>query len=396
MRYALKQPPILFLCILLFGSVGHAAESEGFREDARSIEKLVNDHYAYLDRFPDGRMPMSAKLRAEAEQVRDKRSLLRFAERALLTLADHHAITGSSFPDSRALVPSYSDLWIEKRGADFRVEAVRRDSPAERAGIKVGDRLTAIEGTPTARAVEAFWADLGMASNEERAGFAARVLAAGRRDRPRNLSVQQGQGKPQRMVLPNLYTVTANHPLVSASTAGADLLIKLNDSLGNDETIAAFDAAMEQARPGQRVIIDLSETPGGGNTVVARAILGWFVAKPTAYQMHNLPEEERRTGISRQWVEQVLPRKGKHHPGPLLIRVGRWTGSMGEGLAIGFAAIGADVEGEPMAGLLGAIYDYNLTHSGLLLKLPTERLMTVEGKPREQFIPRGPIHVPSR
>ncbi|QRK08465.1 hypothetical protein JQX13_52630 [Archangium violaceum] len=392
----MKRPLVLFLCILLSGSLGHADEPEGFREDARSIEKLINEHYAYLDRFSDGRMPLSAKLRAEAEQVSDKRSLLRFAERALLTLADHHAITGSSFPDSWALVPSYSDLWIEKRGPDFRVEAVRRNSPAERAGIKAGDRLTAIEGMPIARAVEAFWAELGMASTEERAGFAARVLAAGKRDRPRNLSIQHGRGKPQRMVLPNLYTVTANHPLVSASTSGTDLLIKINDSLGNDETIRAFDAAMEQARPEQRVIIDLSETPGGGNTVVARAIMGWFVTKPTAYQVHNLPEEERRTGIPRQWVEQVLPRKGKHHPGPLLIRVGRWTGSMGEGLAIGFAAIGADVVGEPMAGLPGAIYDYNLTHSGLLLKLPTERLMTVDGKPRERFMPRAPIDAPSR
>ncbi|WNG49567.1 peptidase S41 [Archangium minus] len=387
---------LFFLCILLFGAVADAAEAEGFREDARSIEKLVNDHYAYLDRFSDGRMPLSAKLRAEAEQVHDKRSLLRFAERALLTLADHHAITGSSFSDSWAIVPSYSDLWIEKRGPDFRVEAVRQGSPAERAGIKVGDRLTAIEGMPIARAVEAFWADLGMTSTDERAGFAARVLAAGKRDRPRTLSIQRERGKPQRMVLPNLYTVAAHHPPISASPSGTDLRIKFNDSLGDDETIAAFDAAMAQAQPGQRVIIDLSETPGGGNTVVARAIMGWFVSKPTAYQVHNLPEEERRTGIPRQWVEQVLPRAGKHHPGPLVIRVGRWTGSMGEGLAIGFAALGAEVIGEPMAGLLGAIYDYNLTHSGLLLKLPTERLMTVDGKPREHFMPHSPIAVPSR
>ncbi|MDY7227850.1 S41 family peptidase [Hyalangium rubrum] len=365
------------------------AEGSGFREDARSIEKRVNAHYAYLDRLPDGRMPLSAKLRAEAEQVRDKRSLLRFAERALLTLADHHAITGSSFADSWAVVPSYSDLWIEKRGPDFRVEAVRQDSPAERAGIKPGDRLTAIEGVPTARAVEAFWANLGLTSTEERAGFAARVLAAGKRDRPRVLSVQRDASPPRQLTLPNLYTVTRERPLLSATPAGADLLITIHDSLGNEGTIAAFDAAMAQARPDQRVIIDLSETPSGGNTVVARALMGWFVSKPTAYQMHNLPAEERQTGIPRQWIEQVLPRTGKHHAGPLLIRVGRWTGSMGEGLALGFNAIGADVVGDPMAGLLGAIYDHGLSHSGLILKLPTERLMAVDGTPRERFIPKA-------
>ena len=107
---------------------------------------------------------------------------------------------------------------------------------------------------------------------------------------------------------------------------------------------------MARAQPGQRIIIDLTDTPGGGNTSVARAILGWFVAKPTQYQVHNLPAEERQTGIPRQWIEQVLPRPGKFHGGPVTVRVGRWTGSMGEGLAIAFDAIGARVEGDRMAG----------------------------------------------
>jgi carboxyl-terminal processing protease len=97
--------------------------------------------------------------------------------------------------------------------------------------------------------------------------------------------------------------------------------------------------------------------------------------------------EERETGIPRQWAEQVLPRPGKRHRGPVTVLVGRWTGSMGEGLAIGFDAIGAEVCGGPMAGLLGAIYDYRLERSGLVLKLPTERLYAVDGTPREAFVP---------
>lgn len=99
---------------------------------------------------------------------------------------------------------------------------------------------------------------------------------------------------------------------------------------------------------------------------------------------------QRRTGIARQWVEQVLPRAGRRHRGPVTVDVGRWTGSMGEGLAIGFDAIGAEVRGTRMAGLLGAVYDHRLTHSGLVLKLPTERLAHLDGIPREAFVPRPP------
>jgi len=84
----------------------------------------------------------------------------------------------------------------------------------------------------------------------------------------------------------------------------------------------------------------------------------------------------------------VLPRPGRRHRGPVRVEVGRWTGSMGEGLALGFDAIGAELVGTRMAGLLGAIYDYRLEHSGLVLKLPTERLSHVDGTPREAFVPR--------
>lgn len=364
------------------------SEAERFREDARSIERLVNLYYAYPERFEGGVMPLSAGLRAEAERVDDRNSLLLYAERALFALADHHAITGASLADSWAIVPSYADLWIERRGAAYLIEAVRDGSPAQAAGVRPGDRLTAIGGVATEAAVAAFWADLGLDATPGRAGFAARVLAAGRRDRPRRLTVQSGSG-PRDLALASLYAAAqADRPPLTARAEGGALLIRIHDSLGDSATIAAFDAAMASARPGQRVVIDLTDTPGGGNTSVARAMLGWFVDRPTAYQIHNLPAEQRETGIARQWIEQVLPRAGKHHAGPVEVRVGRWTGSMGEGLAIAFDAIGARVVGTRMAGLLGAIYDHRLENSGLVIKFPTERLTAVDGTPRENFVPR--------
>jgi carboxyl-terminal processing protease len=366
-----------------------AAESARLRDDARSIERLVNANYAYLERFEGGAMPLSARLRAEAEAVHDRASLLHYAERSLLALADHHAITGASFADSRAIVPSYADLWVERRGETYAIHAVRDDSPAQRAGLRPGDRLVAVGGVAAAEAVAAFWDDLGLPVTQARASFAARVLAAGRRDRARRLTVQGPSEPPREVELPNLYGATQrDRPPLTAREQGGALVIRLNDSLGDAATIPAFDAAMASARAGQRIVIDLRDTPGGGNTVVARAMMGWFVDRPRAYQIHSLPGEQRRTGIARQWIEQVLPRAGKHHRGPVEIRVGRWTGSMGEGLAIGFDALGARVTGTPMAGLLGAIYDYRLENSGLVIKLPAERLAHVNGTPREAFVPR--------
>jgi carboxyl-terminal processing protease len=60
---------------------------------------------------------------------------------------------------------------------------------------------------------------------------------------------------------------------------------------------------------------------------------------------------------------------------------------MGEGIAIGFAALGARVEGTRMAQLKGAVYDFALPSSGMAVKLPAERLYSVDGRAREDFVP---------
>lgn len=378
--------------VLLIGAAQPATSDPGasdFAADARSIERRVNEDYAYLERFPDRRMPITAKLRAEADAVTDRRGLALYAERAMALLADHHAIAGSSFKDSWALVPSYADMWVEKRGLGYVISAVRPNTPSDLARVRPGDRLVAVGGQPVEAAIKAYWADLGVEAGGERDGNAARVLAAGRRDRPRDLTIAGPNGLPRRLSLPSLYAASRqDRPPLGVTSEGRTTRIRFNDSLGDTATIAAFDRAMARIGPGRRLLVDLTDTPSGGNTTIARAILGWFVTRPTAYQVHRLPGEERRTGIARQWVEQVLPRPGKTWRGPVTVRVGRWTGSMGEGLAIGFNSFGARVEGDKMAGLLGAIYDIKLDQSGLVVKFPVERLSAVNGTPRERFVPR--------
>lgn len=382
-------PVLRLLSLLLFvASPAFPAEPADHRADARSVEALINEKYAYLERLSESRFSLTGKLKAEAEAVSSRRELVRFTERSLMLLADHHAITGASLNDSWAVFPSYGDLWVVRRGGDYLIEQVRDNSPAELAGVRSGDRLIAVNGVPTDAAVAEFWAELGTTGGGERDSYAARLLAAGKRDRQRQLTVQRGSRDARTLLLPNLYAPgQPERPVLAARGKGRDLVIRFHDSLGNSATIKAFDEAMAGARKGQRVILDLTDTPGGGNSTIARAILGWFVAKPKFYQMHDLPAEERATGIPRRWVEQVLPRRGKYHAGPVKVRVGRWTGSMGEGLASGFDAIGACVEGTEMAGLLGAIYDHRLPQSNLVVKLPTERLFAVGGTPREQFVP---------
>lgn len=374
---------------MLFGLALAAAQAPAvdYASDAKALDKIVVENYAYEDHWPGGALPDSPALAAKRAAVRDHDSLLHYAEDRIASLADHHAITGSSFKDSWAIIPTYADLWVVRRGDTYVVDAVRTDSPAARAGIRVGDRLEAIAAIPVAQAVGDFWSSLGLPVTDERADFAARVLAAGRRDRPRDLTIARN-GAARRVLLPNLYASQSDLPPVTVVRDGPHTVIRINNSLGDQGTIDAFDKAMAALARTAPVVIDLSETSSGGNTSVARGIMGWFVDRPRSYQVHRLPSEQRETGIARQWIEQVLPRSGKHHAALPVVRVGRWTGSMGEGIAIGFAAFGARVEGDRMAQLKGAVYDFALPSSGLVVKLPAERLYTVGGQPREAFVPQ--------
>jgi carboxyl-terminal processing protease len=101
-----------------------------------------------------------------------------------------------------------------------------------------------------------------------------------------------------------------------------------------------------------------------------------------------LPGEERETGIRRSWLELVSPRGPFTYSAPLVVLVDHWTGSMGEGIAIGLdGARRARVVGTRMAGLLGAKAGEMLPHTGIRDSFPVEKLYHVNGTARESYRP---------
>jgi carboxyl-terminal processing protease len=139
------------------------------------------------------------------------------------------------------------------------------------------------------------------------------------------------------------------------------------------------------------LILDLRETPSGGNTSVARAILGWFTDKEKFYQKHEYFYEEKTSGVKRSWEEIVSPRKGKYYGKPLAILCDHWTGSIAEGITIGFDAMNrphTKIIGTIMARLNGAVYSYEMPFSKIHFSFPAERLYHINGLPREKYLPQ--------
>jgi len=127
--------------------------------------------------------------------------------------------------------------------------------------------------------------------------------------------------------------------------------LKINNCLYDNGLIADFDSALTTLADTRGLVLDLRETPSGGNTSVARAIIGRFLTREQAYQKHELPEEQVQTGICRRWLELASPRPGAYRR-PVVVLAGHWTGSMGEGLVIGFSTLPqVRVAGTELAGL---------------------------------------------
>ena len=192
--------------------------------------------------------------------------------------------------------------------------------------------------------------------------------------------------KPLRFSLPQLKALEQS--LLTEQRLSNDIAyIRINNSLGNFELITAFDEALDKLAETEGLVLDMRHTPSGGNTTVARGLMGRLISKPAYFQEHSIPAEMRRFAVQRQWTEKVYPR-GRVYSQPVVVLVDHWTGSMGEGISIGLDGMQrAQIIGAPMAGLLGGQYTMRLPNTGFGVNYIAEKLFHVDGTPREQFKP---------
>jgi carboxyl-terminal processing protease len=214
------------------------------------------------------------------------------------------------------------------------------------------------------------------------------VALAGRRQQPRTLDVEF-RGTNRRFALAATSEQAKrvrNGPLLEVERQGTLGIIRINNSLGDQALIEQFQQALVALEGTKALLIDLRNTPSGGNTSVARGIMGHFVDHDRPYQVHVIPYESRVLGPTRKFIEFVTP-YGAKYDGKVYVAGGRWTGSMGEGMMIGFDAIGATTIGSELADLLGALSNRTIAGSAAKVDLGTEQLLTVNGMPREAYRP---------
>ncbi|MDD4971676.1 MAG: S41 family peptidase [Paludibacter sp.] len=373
---------LIFLFILVSTTV--LGQSK-YQKDFNEFWTIVNENYAYLEVQQINWNKVNEIYKPKVANIHNRNEFVSLLENVVNELHNGHISLNTNLNSSNRIIPSGSDLFVQKVGNTYLITDIRMDHPSQKCGLKPGMQVTKFNGKKIDELLPAFLPKYTHTYNAEMLDYALNMLFAGTHDKKRVITVlENGREKeyqPDDTNIPPQKINLLDFKIMNDNTG----YIKINNSLGHDELIPAFDKALDSLSHTGKLIIDLSETPGGGTSAIARAILGRFIGKELPYQKHDCLETKYK--IKRSWTEYVTPRKATYNQ-ELIILVGHWTGSMGEGMAIGFDGMErAKIVGTRMAGLIGAIDKFQLTETNIGFQIPTERVYHINGMPREDFKP---------
>jgi len=363
-----------------------------WREDFDFFWNTINEEYAYFGNKQTDWARVKTVYGPMADTVSSRAAFTGIIEQALYELYDAHCNLNTNTPQSSRLVPTGTDCWAEYINGKPIITEVRMHSGAATCGIKAGMEVLAINGIPVDEAVRKALPRSLRATDIAALSFTLRRLLAGNHVTLRRFTLRDRNRTAEFYPDQNGMWLETSHYTGKISTHMYNDIgyLRINNCLYDNDLVAVFDSAMQAMQHTKGLIIDLRETPSGGNTLVARAILSWFTKKEVFYQKHEYTAEEQQSGIKKCWEEMVSPRPGKYYDRPVVILVNHWTGSIAEAITIAFDSFKRPhtfIVGTTMARLNGAVYSARMPKSGIGFSYTAERLYHINGSPREQYRP---------
>jgi len=369
------------------------AQSKTANFDAKAaweeLSSVLLTQYAYFDREGVDGHQLLADFESRFLQSGNEQAFADNAQVMLRHFYDPHLNLGPYNDKDYSVYPTGSDVYVTYEQQVFVIKDVKAGSAAFEAGVRPNMQVVEIDGLPIAQAVKQLTGEDVSRLLPEQINYAANVSLGGLRNTSRVLTVKTDSGQQDFHLAATYKAINALRAEARVSDSRFDDIgyIRFNNALGDNVTVTEFAQALTRLADTKGLIIDLRNTPSGGNTGVAEPVLGHFVTGKTAYQRYQVQSEGQPYHLSEMRTAYVVPNE-PHYDKPVVVLAGRWTGSMGEGMTIGFDAIGVKtVIGAPMADLLGGIKTVSLEHSNTWMEMGFERLYHIDGSFREAFVP---------
>jgi len=378
--------------LIAFYQIAAQDQQTIYQKDFEQYWNIVNESFAYFDTQKTDWQKVKEIYQKEVDAVQSKNEFIQVLEKCNLELYNGHVGLNTNLPSSSKLIPSQTDVWVKKVDDKYLIKSLRAGYNAEAVGLKVGMEIIKFNDQPIHEAVQKFLPKSFSDYDDRVFEFSVNTLLAGTHDKERKFTVLI-DGMEMTYLPDRLEDKFKSSPprlldkMIFENNFG---YIKINNSLWNQKLIKEFDVAMEEMIEVETkgLILDLRETPSGGNNTVGKAILGRFTDNEFSYQRYRYVYDEKDSDVEHVWTELVMPRE-KIYLRPVIILAGYWTGSMGEAITIGFDAMEHTTLtiGTPLADLLGAVWSYNLDETGIGFQIPGIKLYHANGTPREDFVP---------
>jgi carboxyl-terminal processing protease len=383
---------ILGITILLTFSCANSQETKVDRskieEDFEQIMSDIKNNYIYLSDKKVDIDCIYSNYKKKIKLIDSEDQRLLFFEYLLDEFYDSHVILKISIRQSYRLD---SPIFTVTKNGKTKIKNVWQ-TQIENINLKIiGSEVIKINGIDLITKIDNFPTICNDKNDFETRNWIANKVISGKYNEPRILTLKLTNDKIVDFDLDSI-KLKKDNSLLTVSIVNNIGIIRLNNSLGQNTLIEKFDTAIDSLQNTKGLIIDLRNTTGGGNTYVARGIMSRFINESMPYQLHQIFDEswDNQPIIKRSWAEYVSPRN-KQYKNPVVVLVGKWTGSMGEGLAIGFDGLRrAEIVGTEMKRLAGGTTnDFHLKNENLNYKLMTEKIFHLNGTPREKYIPEN-------
>jgi carboxyl-terminal processing protease len=380
---------LLLVCIGLGANAQqkslNTVAKEKLSEDLDRLLKDLKYNYIYFEDKGVDLECLRAKYQAKIKAVRWEEDVVLLFEFLLDELYDNHVMLNTNRGSSYRL---YAPIHVSYSQGKTTISHVWQSQVEPLPYNIMGAEVVSFNGVKFEQAIDAFPTQCHNKKLSKVRNWLANKVLAGRYHQPRKLKLKLTNGKLVDFDLDQV-KIKPTKGLLSTHQVDNMGIIRINNSLGNNSLIGAFDQALAQLKNTKGLIIDLRNTVDGGNSYVARGIMSRLITKDLPYQRHWTSESySNQAAVVRSWVEYVSPR-GAPYTAPVVVLAGKWTGSMGEGLTIGLEGMKrATVVGTAMERLAGAMFFYRFKHLRYGYRLSGEKLFHVNGTPREQYLPK--------
>lgn len=383
----MKKLTLTFIILLNF-SCANSQENQinqtQIKEDLNEILTDISNDYIYLQEKNIDLNCIREYYESQIPEIKSKEEIVLFFEYLLDEFYDSHVHLNTAYKSSYRL---FSPIYATVKNEKAIISNVWQNQIKNINEDLIGAELLKINGIHFNKAVEQFPTHCNDKNSQEVREWIINKILAGRYNESRILTLKLKNNQVVEFDLDKI-EILKNSSLLTAKTENRIGIIRINNSLGDNNLINEFDKTLNSLIDTKGLIIDLRNTVDGGNSYVARGIMSRFINESKPYQRHLTTEQyDGNPKIERSWVEYVSPR-GKQYNKPVVILVGRWTGSMGEGLAIGFEGMErAEVVGSEMERLAGEINGFSFKHQNFGYSLSTAKLYHINGTPREKYVP---------